>query len=335
MEPHRKRLLLQPRSKPVESTEPADSESSGEEAPPSAIGMSEKSALKMATEDTKEFFHIRNIEEDIYFTDLPPKFRSKLVEKLVGHVVEAKEVDARLLADFFARAVSKGLCSPEAFEEGFIAIAEVIDDVLYDSPKALDFFVIALKGACLNESRLSNIVSNCRRTARSCANVQRRSKPVEETETIVWKCLHNPYSGSPSAPSYVPSHTLRPKPPLVHRKVKALLNKLTTENFEFIADRVIVWSNNSANKGDGQTLMHITTLILENATCSTMWSGLYARLCKKIMEQISPKVKAKNDGFNHTVGGELFRKYLIIQCENAFKIIRPLQQQEHLRMGLS
>jgi translation initiation factor 4G len=66
--------------------------------------------------------------------------------------------------------------------------------------------------------------------------------------------------------------------------------------------------------------MLIARLILESATCSAMWSGLYARLCKKIMEQISPKVKANNNGFKHIVGGELFRKYLIIQCENAFKI---------------
>ena len=166
VEPQRKRIVLQPRSKPVESTEPtetpspvAESESSGEEAPPSAIEMSEESALKKASEDTKEFFNVRNIEEDAYFTDLPPKFRSKLVEKLVGHVVEAKEVDARLLADFFARAVLRGLCSPEAFEEGFVAIAEIIDDVLYDAPKALDVFAIALKGAGLDKSRLSNIAS--------------------------------------------------------------------------------------------------------------------------------------------------------------------------------
>lgn len=165
VESQRKRLVLQPRSKPVESTEPvetsspvAESESSVEAAPP-AIEMSEESALKKAAEDTKEFFNVRNIEEDAYFNDLPPKFRSKLVEKLVGHVVEAKEADARLLADFFTRTVSKGLCLPEAFEEGFVAIAEIIDDVLYDAPKALDFFSIALKGACLDERSRSNIAS--------------------------------------------------------------------------------------------------------------------------------------------------------------------------------
>ena len=57
------------------------------------------------------------------------------------------------------RAVLKGFCPPEAFEEGFVAIAEIIDDVLYDVlydfPKALDVFSIALKGDGLKKSRLS------------------------------------------------------------------------------------------------------------------------------------------------------------------------------------
>jgi len=108
---------------------------------------------------------------------------------------------------------------------------------------------------------------------------------------------------------------------LVDRKVKALLDKLTTENFGSITDQIIAWSDsNPPNEEDGLTIMHIAGLILESATCSETWSGLYARLCKQIMEQISPKVMARNNGFKHTVGGELFRKHLITQCENAFKV---------------
>ena len=163
----------------------------------------------------------------------------------------------------------------------------------------------------LGEERVK--ITTASKSSENCEKLRKRlnlQPRPQETETVE-SFAHNPHSASASASPLL----------LVHRKVKALLNKLTTENFESISDQIIAWSDsNSANEEDGPTLMHITTLILENATCSAMWSGLYAWLCKKIMEQISPKVKAKNDGFNHTVGGGLFRKYLIIQCENAFKI---------------
>jgi translation initiation factor 4G len=167
IEPQRKRLVLQPRSKPVEATETtegaspdADSDSSVDDSPsPVAAEMSEKSALKKIDEDAKEFFAVRNIHEDDYFTDLPPKFHSKVVEKLAGRAVEAKAADAELLAQFFAHASSKGLCAPEAFEEGLGAIAEFIDDIICDAPKALELFAIILKGAGLDENRQASIAA--------------------------------------------------------------------------------------------------------------------------------------------------------------------------------
>jgi len=107
----------------------------------------------------RNFFAVRNIHEEGYFTDLPPKFRSRMVEKLVGRAVEAKQADAELLAQFFADASTKDLCSPTAFEDGFSAIAEFIDDIICDAPKALELFAIVLKGAGLDENRRSSIAS--------------------------------------------------------------------------------------------------------------------------------------------------------------------------------
>ena len=115
--------------------------------------------MKKIAEDVKEFFNVRDTQDDAYFTELPHKFRSKLVEKLVAHAVEAKEAEARLVSDFFSYAASKDICPSESFEEGFVAIAEVIDDIIYDAPKALDLFATVMKGAGLDESRLSNIAS--------------------------------------------------------------------------------------------------------------------------------------------------------------------------------
>ena len=163
--PQRRRIVLHPRSKPSEPTEiaspDADSESSASDGSPSPVPLelSEETAVKKIGEDVKEFFMVRNTNEEAYFTDLPPKFRSKMVEKLVAKAVEAKEADATLLAQFFAHASSKDACSPEAFEEGFLTIAEFIDDIIYDAPKALELFAIVLKGAGLDENRRSTIAA--------------------------------------------------------------------------------------------------------------------------------------------------------------------------------
>jgi len=164
----RRRLVLQPRSKPVEqeamdgASPAAESDSSSEEdgAAPAVPEMSEADAKKKIAEDSKEFFAVRNLDEaEVYFTALPATFHSKLVDKLVSHAVESKPADAQLVADLFARAASKELCSSTAFEEGIMPIAELIDDIVVDAPKAFQLFAIMVKGAELDEAKRSNIAS--------------------------------------------------------------------------------------------------------------------------------------------------------------------------------
>jgi translation initiation factor 4G len=151
-EPQRKRLILQPRSKPAaEETAPVpESDSSSEDEV--AEKMSEAEAKKKIDEDSKEFFGVRNLEEaEVYFTNLPVEHRFRLVDKLVSSAIESKESDAQLVGDFFSRAAAKGLCSPAAFEEGFTPVAEVVDDIAIDAPKAFNFMAIMLKGAGLDK----------------------------------------------------------------------------------------------------------------------------------------------------------------------------------------
>ncbi|TFK44920.1 hypothetical protein BDQ12DRAFT_708734 [Crucibulum laeve] len=164
----RKRLILQPRSKPSEdqssSPAPADEEDgsvSGEEdETPAAVEMSDADAKKKVDEDTKEFFGVRNLDEaENYFTALPATHHHRLVDKLVTFAVESKAADAQLVADFFARAVSKQLSSPAAFEEGFSPIAEFIDDIAIDAPKAPELFATMFKAAALDEERRTRVAS--------------------------------------------------------------------------------------------------------------------------------------------------------------------------------
>lgn len=164
--PQRKRLVLQPRTKPVDqdSTAPAQEESgsdSDEEVTDEPEQeMSKEEAKKKIAEDTKEFFGVRNLDEaEIYFSKLPSSYHHMLVDKLVSSAIESKEADATLVGDFFLRASSKKLCSSSAFEEGFLAIAEFLDDIAIDAPKATNLFAVMIKGAELSEEQRTNISS--------------------------------------------------------------------------------------------------------------------------------------------------------------------------------
>ena len=108
----------------------------------------------------------------------------------------------------------------------------------------------------------------------------------------------------------------------VERKVKALLNKLTMEKFDSISNQIIEWANKSEAEKDGRTLIHVIRLVFEKATDEAAWSEMYARLCRKMMEMISPNVQ--DDGIRNTegkpiTGGQLFRKYLLNRCQEDFE----------------
>lgn len=122
--------------------------------------MTEEEALKKISEDSKEFFGVRNFDEaEVYFTNLPPIHHFRLVDKLVSSAIENKESEAQLVAEFFTRAATKKLCTAAAFEDGLSPISEVIDDIAIDAPKAFDLFAIIVKGAGLEEDRRTRLAS--------------------------------------------------------------------------------------------------------------------------------------------------------------------------------
>ncbi|KAF9392094.1 hypothetical protein BGX21_011096 [Mortierella sp. AD011] len=102
----------------------------------------------------------------------------------------------------------------------------------------------------------------------------------------------------------------------VARKVKGLLNKLTLERFDSISDKVVEIANLSSKEKDGATLKHCIQIIFEKATDEPNFGSVYAMLCQRLMEKISPDVKdATVDG---STGGKLFRKYLLHRCQEEF-----------------
>ncbi|KIY68098.1 ARM repeat-containing protein [Cylindrobasidium torrendii FP15055 ss-10] len=111
-------------------------------------------------------------------------------------------------------------------------------------------------------------------------------------------------------------------PEVVDRKVKSLLNKLSLPIFDSISDQIISWANKSENEKNGQTLIQVIRLVFEKATDEAAFSEIYARLCRKMMEQISSKVQdesIKNQDGKPIAGGQLFRRYLLNRCQEDFE----------------
>ncbi|KAF8678776.1 ARM repeat-containing protein [Rhizoctonia solani] len=109
---------------------------------------------------------------------------------------------------------------------------------------------------------------------------------------------------------------------LVDRKVKALLNKLTMDKFDSISDQIIEWANKSEQEKDGSTLMQVIKLVFEKAKDEAAFSEMYARLCRKMMERVSPNVQdetIRNSEGQPITGGMLFRKYLLNRCQEDFE----------------
>ncbi|KAK0241307.1 armadillo-type protein [Armillaria nabsnona] len=107
-------------------------------------------------------------------------------------------------------------------------------------------------------------------------------------------------------------------PDVVDRKVRALLNKLTMEKFDSLSDQIITWANKSEKEKDGRTLIQVIRHVFENAIDQALWSEMYARLCRKMIEEI------KDDGIRNAegepvVGGQLIRKYLLNKCQDNFE----------------
>ena len=166
----RRKLQLLPRTRPVgeesKVSTPAvseagsDDETSGGSGTPAMAVLSEEDVKAKIEEDVKEFFGIRMLDEaESYFSSLPAEHRHCLVDILVTKSIEMKEPDVRLVGDLFVRVREKDLCSPEVFEEGFNGLAELLDDLAVDIPKAWSYFVMLLKGSGLDqdEERLARI----------------------------------------------------------------------------------------------------------------------------------------------------------------------------------
>ncbi|KAG8710699.1 hypothetical protein FRC09_020973 [Ceratobasidium sp. 395] len=107
------------------------------------------------------------------------------------------------------------------------------------------------------------------------------------------------------------------------RTVEQLLNRLTADGFDLVSDRIVDLTNKiGGQEKNGLMLMQVTKLIFEKAKDEAALSEMYARLCRKMMERVSPNVQdqaIRNAEGQPITGGLLFRKYLLNRCQEEFE----------------
>lgn len=188
---------------------------------------------------------------------------------------------------------------------------------------------------------MGNIAGSNRRSERGSKRGNPRGAAHQPQETFdsltrnqnAW----TPDIQSKAAAAAGPSDPLAPE--LVQRKVKALLNKLTVDNFDSISTQLLEWANKSEQEQDGRILRQVIALIFEKATDEAAWSEMYARLARKasffplrlrcfanhhpqLQDCISQNVTDVTMTSKEAVapaGGSLFRKYLLNRCQEDYE----------------
>ena len=79
---------------------------------------------------------------------------------MVGSALERKETAAKLVAEFFARAVDKNDCPVSLLEDGLASYIKFVDDIAIDIPAVYKLMAILLKGSKLPMSIIEGLADN-------------------------------------------------------------------------------------------------------------------------------------------------------------------------------
>ena len=104
-------------------------------------------------------------------------------------------------------------------------------------------------------------------------------------------------------------------------KVRALLNKITSQTFDSISDQLILYADLSVSDVTGSILLLVIHIIIDNAKAGALVSGVYAKLCRKLMDNLSPNVQVGSTSYGQrelVPGSAFFREYLLRLCQVEF-----------------
>ncbi|KAG8720850.1 hypothetical protein FRC09_008886 [Ceratobasidium sp. 395] len=104
--------------------------------------------------------------------------------------------------------------------------------------------------------------------------------------------------------------------------LESLLNKFTTADFDLVSDHILQRVNKSEPEEGNSTLIHLAELVFEKAKNGAAFSEMYARLCRKLVDQVSLNIREEtiwDSGGKPIAGGLLFRERLEDLCQQSFR----------------
>ncbi|KOS14351.1 tif4631-mrna cap-binding protein [Malassezia pachydermatis] len=150
----RKKLQLQPRTKPL------DDEAAPAAAPASeeASGSSPADLERKISNDVKEFLAIRDLNEGVQSIEaLPADHRAKFVDALVAAVLDKKQDSVDDAGRLLAALVEKGVLDEAALVDGFKPQVTILDDTSMDAPSAYSFMAQLLVASTLSREKIESL----------------------------------------------------------------------------------------------------------------------------------------------------------------------------------
>ncbi|WFD28557.1 hypothetical protein MNAN1_003570 [Malassezia nana] len=144
-EKERKKLQLQPRTKPIDApTEPSA---------PSAEDLQRKIG-----NDVKEFLAIRDLNEGVQSIEaLPAEHRASFVDQLVSAVLDKKQDSVDAAGQLLAQLVEKQVLTEQQLLDGFQPQVTILDDTSMDAPSAYGFMAQLLVQSTLPRAQIEQL----------------------------------------------------------------------------------------------------------------------------------------------------------------------------------
>ncbi|KAL5532025.1 hypothetical protein ACEPAF_5589 [Sanghuangporus sanghuang] len=282
-----------------------------------AVTAKERQSRKEAVNDSTEDV---DVEGDVYLywdednAALEAKRQALHLIKFMGELFELEMLTDHIMHECIKKLLSNVDDPDEEEIECLCALLTNIGQAL-DTPKARGHMAIYFARMKVL-SRSSKVQPHAQAVLQDVIELRERKWTLRSAGTVCPLQGHNGLMDRAS--SSLPLDSLE----IVDKKVRALLNVLTTERFDSISNRIIGWVNKGKNEKDGRALSRVTRLVFEKAIDEADSNEIYARLCRKMMKQISSNVQ--DDGIRNTedkpiTGGLLFRKYLLNRCQEDFE----------------
>jgi len=148
-EGQRKKLQLQPRTKPLDDESSASAEEAGASEP------SDDDIKRKISNDVKEYLAIRDLSEGVQSIELlPSKHRAAFVDALVTTVLDKKQENVDDACKLLHALAERSLIDESMLVDGFKPQVTILDDTSMDAPSAYGFMAQLLVKSTLSREKI-------------------------------------------------------------------------------------------------------------------------------------------------------------------------------------